>query len=144
MIINYLVRTSRATRWVEDANACAFREFAYNRPLKRFSKSTPGSPRMKKIGLGCLCLLQISLLLTAQENPNQRSTITLRDGWALQSSAKVDEPGEVISTLKFQPKDWYAVSVPTTVSAALVKAKVYPDPTFGMNLRSLPGVTYPV
>jgi exo-1,4-beta-D-glucosaminidase len=99
---------------------------------------------MKKIVLGCLCLLLSSCLLTAQENPSQRSTIALHDGWTLQSSARVDEAGEEISTAKYQPKDWYAVSVPTTVAAALVKAKVYPDPTFGMNLRSLPGVTYPV
>jgi len=33
-------------------------------------------------------------------------------------------------------KTWYAVQVPTTVTAALVKQKVYPDPEFGMNLRS--------
>ncbi len=52
--------------------------------------------------------------------------------------------GEEISTPKYQPKDWYAVSVPTTVAAALVKAKVYPDPMYGMNLRSLPGVSYPI
>ena len=35
-------------------------------------------------------------------------------------------------------------TVPTTVLAALVKHKVYPDPDFGMNLRSFPGVTYPI
>ena len=34
--------------------------------------------------------------------------------------------------------------MPTTVFAALVKQKVYPDPLFGMNLRSIPGVTYPI
>jgi len=96
---------------------------------------------MKKIGLGCLCLLLGSCFLNAQES---RAAITLHDGWALQSSAKVDQPGEEISTPKYQPRDWYAVSVPTTVAAALVKAKVYPDPMFGMNLRSLPGVSYPI
>ena len=36
------------------------------------------------------------------------------------------------------------MTVPTTVVAALVKHKVYPDPNFGMNLRSFPGVTYPI
>ncbi len=34
--------------------------------------------------------------------------------------------------------------MPTTVVAALVKQKVYPDPAFGMNLRQFPGMTYPV
>ncbi len=71
-------------------------------------------------------------------------TLALRDGWALQSSGKVDAKGETVSTPAFQPKDWYAVSVPTTVVAALVKHKVYPDPFFGTNLRTFPGVTYPI
>ena len=39
---------------------------------------------------------------------------------------------------------WYRVSVPNTVVAALVEAKVYPDPYFGMNLRAIPGTTYPI
>ena len=99
---------------------------------------------MKKIGLAAIFLLLGSGLLTAQENQGQRATIALRDGWTLQSSSKVDQPGEEISTPRYQPKDWYAVSVPTTVAAALVKAKVYPDPLYGMNLRSLPGMTYPI
>jgi exo-1,4-beta-D-glucosaminidase len=70
--------------------------------------------------------------------------LALRDGWSLQSSGKVDKGGEVISTPRFQPTGWYTVSVPTTVVGALVKQKVYPDPTFGMNLRSIPGTTYPI
>jgi exo-1,4-beta-D-glucosaminidase len=70
--------------------------------------------------------------------------ISLSDGWNLQSSSKVEQKGEVLSTLRFRPRGWYAVAVPTTVVAALVKQKIYPDPDFGMNLRSLPGVAYPV
>ncbi|HEY4052335.1 MAG TPA: beta galactosidase jelly roll domain-containing protein [Terriglobales bacterium] len=72
------------------------------------------------------------------------NTLHLRDGWALQSSCKVEKKGEVISTPQFLPAGWYAVTVPTTVVAALVKHKVYPDPMFGMNLRSFPGMTYPI
>ena len=56
----------------------------------------------------------------------------------------MEHKGETVSTPAFQPKDWYTVTVPTTVVAALVKHKVYPDPFFGMNLRSFPGVTYPI
>ncbi|HLB88425.1 MAG TPA: glycoside hydrolase family 2 protein, partial [Terriglobales bacterium] len=56
----------------------------------------------------------------------------------------VEQNGAVLSTPSFQPKGWYTVTVPTTVVAALVKHKVYPDPYFGMNLRSLPGVSYPI
>ncbi|HTI04566.1 MAG TPA: beta galactosidase jelly roll domain-containing protein, partial [Gemmatimonadales bacterium] len=35
-------------------------------------------------------------------------------------------------------------SVPSTVVGALVEAGVYHDPFFGMNLRALPGMTYPI
>jgi exo-1,4-beta-D-glucosaminidase len=44
----------------------------------------------------------------------------------------------------FEPKGWYPVTVPTTVVSALVKHKLLPDPTYGMNLRQMPGVTYPI
>src|SRR5712691_7101391 len=76
--------------------------------------------------------------------PQHSSKFVLRDGWTLQSSAKLEQKGEVISTPHFQAKSWYTVTVPTTVVAALVKQKVYPDPYFGMNLRQFPGVTYPI
>ena len=66
-------------------------------------------------------------------------TIPLRDGWKIQSSAIVREPGGRISTAGFQPSGWYSATVPTTVLAALVENKVYPDPYFGLNLKSIPG-----
>ncbi len=70
--------------------------------------------------------------------------LVLQDGWALQSSAKVAEKGETLSTTGFKPDGWYSLKVPSTVLAALVEHKVYPDPLFGMNLRSIPGTTYPI
>src|SRR5579863_954623 len=70
--------------------------------------------------------------------------LALREGWSLQTSAKVDAKGEVISTPQFSPKGWYDATVPTTVVAALVKNKTLPDPFPGMNLRSYPGVNYPI
>jgi exo-1,4-beta-D-glucosaminidase len=99
----------------------------------------------KHVFLGLL-LLAGSALVLAQQLPARHSTasLTLKDGWSLQSLYKVDAPGELVSTLKFRPQGWYAATVPTTVVAALVKAKRYPDPYFGMNLRKLPGTTYPV
>ncbi|MBS1850206.1 MAG: beta galactosidase jelly roll domain-containing protein [Acidobacteria bacterium] len=105
---------------------------------------------MKKLGRACLSLLLLSGLLTtflaAQSAKAARPAekLPLQDGWSLQSSGKVDEGGELLSTTKFQPKGWYEVSVPTTVFAALVKHKVYPDPDYGMNLRQAKGVTYPI
>src|SRR5271163_1780339 len=101
---------------------------------------------MKKLLLRGLAVLLGSSLAFAQQPPARRSqsTLLLKDGWSMQSLYKVDAPGELVSTLKFLPRGWYPVSVPTTVVAALVKARHYPDPYFGMNLRKLPGMTYPI
>ncbi|HEX3351357.1 MAG TPA: glycosyl hydrolase family 2 [Terriglobales bacterium] len=103
--------------------------------------------KMNQRTLLCVILLSFSSLAWPQEaKPGHHAdaTLSLREGWSLQSSGKVDEKGEAISTPAFQPKNWYTVTVPTTVVAALVEHKVYPDPDFGMNMRSLPGVTYPI
>ena len=96
-------------------------------------------------------LISVPLLTaTAQTKayPRGQSTsadaITLRDGWSLQSSCKVEQKGEVISTPKFAPTGWYAVSVPTTVVTALVNHKVLPNPDYGTNLRNFPGMNYPI
>jgi len=67
----------------------------------------------------------------------------LTDGWAIQSSAKIAASGETISSLAFQPVDWYKATVPSTVAGILVDDMVYRDPFFGMNLRSIPGMKYP-
>jgi exo-1,4-beta-D-glucosaminidase len=97
------------------------------------------------------CLLTVLSALAAMasgqsKTPHQAAsaTFSLHDGWQLQSSGKVDEGGAAISTPKFSAIGWRTVSVPTTVVAALVKGKVYPDPDFGMNLRSFPGMDYPI
>ncbi|MGB8732082.1 MAG: sugar-binding domain-containing protein [Candidatus Sulfotelmatobacter sp.] len=80
-----------------------------------------------------------------QDPPNPQSgKLTLQDHWALQSSAKIEATGELISTPDFAPKGWHDISVPTTVVAALVKDKTLPDPFFAMNLRQFAGVTYPI
>jgi len=89
-----------------------------------------------------LCALTFGQAEPAQ--PHTSSRIALVDGWSLQSSSKVDQTGEEISRPAFQPRNWYTVSVPTTVVAAQVKNKLLPDPFFGMNLRQFPGMGYPI
>jgi len=101
---------------------------------------------MKRSSFLRLSLLFASAVCFAQQQPahsSHQTAMVLRDGWTLQSLYKVDQPGEIVSTGKYQPQGWYTVTVPTTVVAALVKHKVYPDPYFGMNLRRLPGMNYP-
>src|SRR5678815_1869538 len=82
--------------------------------------------KMNKSSLLCIAVLSFSCPMVAQNSSHAEATLSLRDGWSLQSSGKVDAKGETLSTPAFRPKDWYEVSVPTTVVAALVKHKVYP------------------
>jgi exo-1,4-beta-D-glucosaminidase len=70
--------------------------------------------------------------------------ITLREGWRVQSSAKVSSAAEAVSTAGFDASSWYKTSAPSTVFAVLVENGVYQNPYFGMNLRSVPGVSYAI
>jgi len=102
---------------------------------------------MRKLGrlfiaLGAACVLSGLAVAARAAEPGLR--LNLRDGWMLQSSEKISEKGEALSTVGFKPVDWYRTSVPSTVLAALVENKVYPDPYYGMNLRSIPGTSYPI
>src|SRR5207253_45712 len=56
------------------------------------------------------------------------SRIFLHKGWAIQSSAIVKESGDALSGNSFRPAaKWYRARVPSTVVAALIENKVYPD-----------------
>ncbi len=68
----------------------------------------------------------------------------LRQGWMIQSSADVRESGAVLSTAGYRPSGWYRATLPSTVLSALVEDRVYADPYFGMNLRSIAGTEYPI
>src|SRR6266496_2088817 len=82
-----------------------------------------------------LCLLAVcvfEIVAMAAGEASEGSTFALKDGWSIQSSAKVEATGERLSTPQFIPKNWYRASVPTTVLNALIEDKVYPDPYYGM------------
>ena len=83
---------------------------------------------------------------TAQPSfqPAPALVLPLREGWTLQSSAKVTATGEAISSASFETKNWIQADVPTTVVAAQVKNELLPDPFYGTNLRQYPGVNYPI
>src|SRR6476646_3944743 len=70
--------------------------------------------------------------------------IILREAWRVQSSAKVSSAAEAISISGFDASSWYKTSAPNTVFAVLVENGVYKNPYFGMNLRSVPGVSYAI
>jgi exo-1,4-beta-D-glucosaminidase len=67
----------------------------------------------------------------------------LHTGWKLQSSCELKSTGERISAAGFRTDDWHSATVPSTVVAALVADKTFPDPYFGENLRDIPGASYP-
>ncbi|MBV8672624.1 MAG: beta galactosidase jelly roll domain-containing protein [Acidobacteriaceae bacterium] len=68
----------------------------------------------------------------------------LREGWTLQSACKVQADGATISKSTFHPEGWIAVTVPSTVLAAQVASGEFKEPYFGMNLRNIPGTSYPI
>lgn len=67
------------------------------------------------------------------------SVIQLKSNWEIQSSEKIQGSGDAISKTDYKTENWYPVSIPSTVLAGLVDNKVFPDPFFGENLKSIPG-----
>ena len=63
---------------------------------------------MNRSTLLCVALLSFSGLIFSQEakpgHLHSDATLLLREGWSLQSSGKVDEKGETLSTPAFQPR----------------------------------------
>ena len=80
-------------------------------------------------------MLSLSCLAQTQSS----GKLLLRDNWAIQSAKTANIDGKTISSAGFHTEGWYPTSVPTTVLAALVANKVYPDPYFGTNIKDLPG-----
>jgi exo-1,4-beta-D-glucosaminidase len=100
------------------------------------------SERLQQMGrnvLGFLlafCTLPLCALNT--------SVSPLHDGWRLQSACQTQADGAAISISGFSTDGWLNATVPGTVLAAQVADKIFPDPYFAMNLRSIPGATYPI
>ncbi len=89
-----------------------------------------------------LTFLAASLLVTAAASA---ATVTpLHDGWRLQSACVFKAESAAISDKNFPVDDWLKTSVPGTVLAAQAAGNKVPDPYFGMNLRNIPGTSYPI
>jgi exo-1,4-beta-D-glucosaminidase len=75
----------------------------------------------------------------------QAAPITpLHDGWRVQSACKLQATGDTIAAEGFSTDGWLKTVVPSTVLAAQVAAGTIPDPYYGMNLRQIPGASYPI
>jgi exo-1,4-beta-D-glucosaminidase len=106
-----------------------------------------GRGRHVRLSHGRAVLGVVSFLLAAASLAFGQETIALGDGWQIQSSAVANEKAEVISAPEYKAAGWFPASVPSTMVGALLAAKApgYDlDPFWGMNLRKLPGVTYPI
>ncbi len=94
--------------------------------------------------MGAIVLLSVAWAgLVSVSNPVS-DRLLLSTGWGLRSSAELDVGGEVISHPGLDTARWHRIRVPNTVVGALVESGVYEDPYFGMNLRDIPGTTYPI
>ena len=91
--------------------------------------------------IGTILLPALAELATAA-TAGQEPRVPLRDNWALESGCRIKAPGDEISKVGFDASGWHKTQVPTTVVGALVADKTYPDPYFGMNMRSLPGTNF--
>ena len=101
---------------------------------------------MKNLALWVLLLSALSFAFVpdSTEAPASAQRVSLEKNWHLQSACKLTDGGEKISRPGYNLQSWLATTVPHTVLGAQVDAKMFPDPFYGMNLRAIPGTTYPI
>jgi exo-1,4-beta-D-glucosaminidase len=90
------------------------------------------------------CIGLITVMLGAEADAPATSQLLLRKGWSIESSEHVRADGKALSMPGFSTRGWYRATLPSTVVSALVSGRLYPDPNFGTNLRTLPGASYPI
>ncbi len=89
--------------------------------------------------LSLFILAALTFINACQTSDNIKDPLLLRNNWAVQSSDEIRESGKTISSSDFKAENWYPATVPSTVFGTLVEYKVYPDPYFGTNIKTIPG-----
>lgn len=84
-----------------------------------------------------LCVSLVLVLSCCQNHDSVSSEFLLSDGWKVQSSAKVLQSGEMLSTSQADVKKWYEAVVPSTVMGTLVRNGIYADVLEGMNYEKI-------
>ncbi|WP_197048410.1 discoidin domain-containing protein [Streptosporangium roseum] len=69
---------------------------------------------------------------------------TALGGYRIQSSAKTADSGAAISTPGYAATGWYPAGPRSTVLAALLENKVYPDPFYSTNMKNIPAADFAV
>jgi len=93
-------------------------------------------------GLALAVLAGVLLSGLPAVSAEESSRIYLHKDWQIQSACQVKASGAQISAVGFDPKGWHRSDMPATVVGALVTDKTYPDPNYGTNLKSFPGMDY--
>ncbi len=90
--------------------------------------------------------LSLCAMANAQVQLTDPATVSgkvfLHEGWQLQSSCVAKTSGEKVSAAGFDASTWHKATIPATVVGALVTDKTYPDPDYGTNLKTIPGMDY--
>jgi len=84
-------------------------------------------------------ILAAAVLTAAVTAMGEGEVVCLKQEWRLCSGANAGKGGEELSRPGVDVSTWYGTSVPKTVLAALVENGVYPDPYYGLNMKSIPG-----
>ena len=94
---------------------------------------------MKNIKNQIITLVILLLCASGCSAPEQSQSDSydrqLKDGWSVESSAKVSASGDIISSQGFDASKWYKTTVPATVMAALIANNEYPDIFMGDNIN---------
>jgi exo-1,4-beta-D-glucosaminidase len=81
-----------------------------------------------------------TIAIRAGAAAEESGRLYLHKNWQIQSSCQMKTTGAQVSTVGFDASGWHRTDIPSTVVAALVADKTYPDPFYGMNLQSFPGM----
>jgi exo-1,4-beta-D-glucosaminidase len=102
---------------------------------------------LRRIAIVAALIAVDTFLITAPAKANEAgakvvTSLELLKGWEIQSSCDIKAGGEQVSRAGFATSGWHKTTVPNTVVGALVDDKTYPDPTYGTNMKNLPGMNY--
>jgi len=93
---------------------------------------------MKSIQIRIVALAIIIGFLSGCRTGIKKSSVVfnqnLREDWSIASSDYIEATGDIISRSGFDVSKWYKTTVPSTVMAALIANKEYPDIFMGDNI----------
>ena len=90
----------------------------------------------KRLNLLIIMAIVLGFVSCDKSGPqNCADQICLTEGWRMQSSAKVTQAGDILSTSNAVTDGWYPTKIPATVMGALTANGEYSDLFFGLNYQ---------